>query len=171
MDSSQSWLLMPRCCGVDIEELSITRIEDHLKRKSFTSRELTQCYLKRIGMVNPRAACSWEKQICPSGHPSGRAITLKRSLPGEARTATHTTLRSIPEGRARGVQAQSRRTCASLALGLRLMAVLWCLQIVARWLASSQLWALHRRWALYPRRRVWTLWAPLDDQCKMRQSS
>lgn len=45
---------MPRCHGVDIEELSIGQIQDHLERKSFTSKELTQCYLKRIDLVNPR---------------------------------------------------------------------------------------------------------------------
>lgn len=45
---------MPQCHGVDIEELSITQIQDYLKGKSFTSKELTQCYLKRIEMVNPR---------------------------------------------------------------------------------------------------------------------
>ena len=45
---------MPRCCGVNIEELSITQIQVHLEGKSFTSRELAQCYLKRIEMVNPR---------------------------------------------------------------------------------------------------------------------
>lgn len=39
---------------MDIEELSITQIQDHLEGKSFTSRELTQCYLKGIEMVNPR---------------------------------------------------------------------------------------------------------------------
>ena len=45
---------MPRCRGVDIEDLSIKEIQDHLKRSSFTSRELTQCYLKRIELINPR---------------------------------------------------------------------------------------------------------------------
>ena len=45
---------MPRCRAVDIEELSITQLQKHLEGKSFTSRELTQCYLKRIEMVNPR---------------------------------------------------------------------------------------------------------------------
>ena len=54
MESSQKWLEMPRCRGVNIEELSITQIVDHLEKQSFTSRELTQCYLKRIELVNPR---------------------------------------------------------------------------------------------------------------------
>jgi amidase len=54
MGSSESCLQMPRCRGVDIEELSITQLQDHLERSSFTSRELAQCYLKRIEMVNPR---------------------------------------------------------------------------------------------------------------------
>lgn len=45
---------MPRCRGVDIEELSIGQIQDHLERKSFTSRDLTECYLKRIATINPQ---------------------------------------------------------------------------------------------------------------------
>lgn len=45
---------MPRCRGVVIEELSIKQLTDHLNKGTFTSRELTQCYLKRIEMVNPR---------------------------------------------------------------------------------------------------------------------
>lgn len=48
------WLEMPRCRGVDIEELSIKQLRDHLSNGSFTSRELTQCYLRRIELVNPR---------------------------------------------------------------------------------------------------------------------
>jgi amidase len=45
---------MPRCRGVDIEELSIMQIREHLSQGTFTSKELTQCYLKRIELVNPR---------------------------------------------------------------------------------------------------------------------
>jgi amidase len=45
---------MPRCRGVDIEELSIKQIREHLSKGTFTSKELTQCYLKRIELVNPR---------------------------------------------------------------------------------------------------------------------
>lgn len=45
---------MPRCHGVDIEELSISQLQNHLERNSFTSKELVQCYLKRIELVNPR---------------------------------------------------------------------------------------------------------------------
>lgn len=45
---------MPRCRGVDIEELSIGQLQNHLERKSFTSKELAECYLKRIELVNPR---------------------------------------------------------------------------------------------------------------------
>lgn len=45
---------MPRCRGVVIEELSIKQLGDHLSKGTFTSKELTQCYLKRIELVNPR---------------------------------------------------------------------------------------------------------------------
>ncbi len=44
---------MPQCRGIDIEELSIKQLRDHLNNASFTSKELTHCYLKRIEMVNP----------------------------------------------------------------------------------------------------------------------
>ncbi|KAI1148039.1 amidase signature domain-containing protein [Nemania diffusa] len=53
MTSPQPCLRMPRCRGVDIEELSITQLQNHLERRSFTSKELVQCYLKRIELVNP----------------------------------------------------------------------------------------------------------------------
>ncbi len=45
---------MPRCRGIDVEELSIAQLQDHMEERSFTSRELAQCYLKRIEMINPR---------------------------------------------------------------------------------------------------------------------
>ncbi|KAI9708774.1 MAG: hypothetical protein M1820_003729 [Bogoriella megaspora] len=53
MSISQSRLHMPRCREVDIEELSITQLQEHLEENSFTSRELTLCYLKRIELINP----------------------------------------------------------------------------------------------------------------------
>ncbi|KAI0969894.1 amidase signature domain-containing protein [Xylaria arbuscula] len=53
MEFPQSCLQMPRCRGVDIEELSISQLQNHMERKSFTSKELVQCYLKRIELVNP----------------------------------------------------------------------------------------------------------------------
>lgn len=54
MGNTQSILKMPQCRGVDIEELSITQLQEHLAGNSFTSKELAKCYLKRIEMVNPR---------------------------------------------------------------------------------------------------------------------
>jgi amidase len=54
MGSSNSCLRMPKCRGVDIEELSISQLQDCLSKAAFTSRELTQCYLKRIELLNPR---------------------------------------------------------------------------------------------------------------------
>lgn len=54
MNSDKSCVDMPRCCGVDIEELSIQQLQYHLANKSFTTRELTECYLKRIELLNPR---------------------------------------------------------------------------------------------------------------------
>ncbi|KAF2749742.1 amidase signature enzyme [Sporormia fimetaria CBS 119925] len=54
MGASPSWLQMPRCRGVDIEELTIAQLQEHLEQRSFTTRELTDCYLRRIELVNPR---------------------------------------------------------------------------------------------------------------------
>lgn len=47
-------LEMPRCRNIDIEELSIKQLRDHLSKESFTSKELTECYLERIERVNSR---------------------------------------------------------------------------------------------------------------------
>lgn len=54
MASANSCLQMPKCRGIDIEELSIKQLRDHLSTERFTSKDLTQCYLKRIEMINPR---------------------------------------------------------------------------------------------------------------------
>jgi amidase len=54
MSFTHSWLQMPRCRGVDIEELSIKQIGEHLSKETFTSKEVTQCYLTRIELINPR---------------------------------------------------------------------------------------------------------------------
>ncbi|KAI1419879.1 amidase signature domain-containing protein [Xylaria sp. FL1777] len=53
MDPSRPCLQMPRCRGVDIEELSITQLQNHLEARTFTCRDLAQCYLKRVELVNP----------------------------------------------------------------------------------------------------------------------
>jgi amidase len=45
---------MPKCCGIEIEECSISQLQDYLSKAAFTSRELVQCYLHRIELVNPR---------------------------------------------------------------------------------------------------------------------
>jgi amidase len=52
--SSNSCLRMPKCRGIGIEELSISQLQEHLNKADFTSRELTECYLKRIELLNPR---------------------------------------------------------------------------------------------------------------------
>ncbi|KAI0426056.1 amidase signature domain-containing protein [Xylaria sp. FL1042] len=43
---------MPLCCGQNVEELSITQLQDHFKKGSFNSRDLVRCYLKRIEYIN-----------------------------------------------------------------------------------------------------------------------
>jgi amidase len=45
---------MPKCHGIDIEERSISELQDYLRNAAFTTTELVQCYLRRIEMVNPR---------------------------------------------------------------------------------------------------------------------
>jgi len=47
-------LCMPKCRGIEIEECSISQLQDYLSKAAFTSRELVQCYLHRIELVNPR---------------------------------------------------------------------------------------------------------------------
>ncbi|KAI0809936.1 amidase signature domain-containing protein [Xylaria sp. FL0064] len=47
-----SWFDMPRCRGKDIEELSITELQNHLEKGSFKSRDLVECYLTRIELIN-----------------------------------------------------------------------------------------------------------------------
>jgi amidase len=44
---------MPRCRGIEIEECSISQLQDYLSKAAFTSKELVQCYLRRIELVNP----------------------------------------------------------------------------------------------------------------------
>jgi amidase len=46
-------LRMPRCRGIEIEECSISQLQDYLSKAAFTSKELVQCYLRRIELVNP----------------------------------------------------------------------------------------------------------------------
>lgn len=111
MNSSQSWLLMPRCYGVDIEELSIIQIEDHLKRKSFTSRELTQCYLKRIGMVNPRVKAVIETN--PDALEIADQLDVERRN-GQVRSKIHGVPFLVKDNIATGDQMQTTAGCAAL---------------------------------------------------------
>jgi amidase len=46
-------LRMPRCRGIEIEECSISQLQDYLSKAAFTSKDLVQCYLRRIELVNP----------------------------------------------------------------------------------------------------------------------
>lgn len=45
-------LSMPKCRGLDIEELSIKELQHHLTSRTFTARDLTACYVERINLVN-----------------------------------------------------------------------------------------------------------------------
>ncbi|KEZ46303.1 hypothetical protein SAPIO_CDS0598 [Scedosporium apiospermum] len=44
---------MRKCRGVGIEHLSIAQLQKHMTDGTFTSRDLTECYLERIRRVNP----------------------------------------------------------------------------------------------------------------------
>jgi amidase len=46
-------LRMSRCRGIEIEECLISQLQDYLSKAAFTSKELVQCYLRRIELVNP----------------------------------------------------------------------------------------------------------------------
>jgi amidase len=45
---------MPSCGEIQIEECSISQLQDYFNKEAFTSKELVQCYLHRIELVNPR---------------------------------------------------------------------------------------------------------------------
>ncbi len=44
---------MPTCEGVEIEECSISQLQDYLSNSAFTTTELVQCYFQRIELLNP----------------------------------------------------------------------------------------------------------------------
>lgn len=52
-DATRECLRMPRCRGVDIEECSISQLQEYLTKAVFTSKDLVQCYLRRIELVDP----------------------------------------------------------------------------------------------------------------------
>ncbi|PMD51277.1 amidase family protein [Hyaloscypha bicolor E] len=52
-NAPKTCLRMPRCHGIEIEECSIPQLQDYLSKAAFTSKELVQCYLRRIELVNP----------------------------------------------------------------------------------------------------------------------
>ncbi|KAK2808642.1 hypothetical protein FQN50_004506 [Emmonsiellopsis sp. PD_5] len=45
-------LSMPACRGVDIEHLSILQLQQYLSERTFSSRDLAECYLERIQRLN-----------------------------------------------------------------------------------------------------------------------
>ncbi len=53
MNNPKQYLHMPRCRGIEIEECSISQLQDYLSKAAFTSNELVQCYLRRVELVNP----------------------------------------------------------------------------------------------------------------------
>lgn len=46
-------LTMPACRGVDIQDSSIAQLQRHMEDGTFSSWDLTSCYLERIKRVNP----------------------------------------------------------------------------------------------------------------------
>ncbi|KAG9230498.1 amidase [Amylocarpus encephaloides] len=50
----ETYLQRAKCRGVDIEECSISQLQKYLSKGTFTSRDLTQCYLQKITRINPR---------------------------------------------------------------------------------------------------------------------
>lgn len=45
-------LTMPRCCDIDIEEVSIQQLQTYMSEDRIKGADLVQCYLKRIELVN-----------------------------------------------------------------------------------------------------------------------
>lgn len=112
MGSSQSWVQMPRCRGVDIEELSITQLQNHLKGKSFTSRELAQCYLKRIEMINPRIKAVIETN--PDALEIADKLDAERKN-GNLRSRIHSIPFLVKDNIATKDKMQTTAGCAALA--------------------------------------------------------
>ena len=46
-------LTIPTCRGVDIQDLNIAELQRHMEDGTFTSADLTGCYMQRIKRVNP----------------------------------------------------------------------------------------------------------------------
>lgn len=112
MNSLQSGLQMPSCRGVDIEDLSITQIQAHLEGKSFSSQDLTRCYLERIEMVNPRIKAVIETN--PDALNIADALDTERKN-GNVRSRIHGIPFLVKDNIATKDKMQTTAGCAALA--------------------------------------------------------
>ena len=86
MDPSQPDLKMPLCQGIDIEDFTISQIQHHLAQGSFTSKDLTKCYLERIAILNPHIKAVIENN--PDALPIASSLDSERNN-GTLRSKLH----------------------------------------------------------------------------------
>ncbi|KAF2760972.1 amidase family protein [Pseudovirgaria hyperparasitica] len=111
MGSAHSLLRMPRCRGIDIEEMTILQLQNHLDKGSFTSRELTECYLKRIAKVNPLVKAVIETN--PDALKIANELDVERRN-GHVRSALHGIPFLVKDNIATKDSMQTTAGCAAL---------------------------------------------------------
>lgn len=111
MGSSPSCLRMPKCRGVDIEELSIKQLQAHLHAGSFTCEDLTRCYLKRIELLNPRIRAVIETN--PDCLVIAKTLDAER-LGGATRSSIHGIPFLVKDNIVTKDQMQTTAGCAAL---------------------------------------------------------
>jgi len=103
---------MPRCRGIEIEECSISQLQDYQSKAAFTSKELVQCYLRRIELVNP-----YVKAVIET-NPDALAIADKldeERRNGHVRTPLHGIPFIVKDNIATKDKMQTTAGCAALA--------------------------------------------------------
>ncbi|KAI1279498.1 amidase signature domain-containing protein [Xylaria sp. FL0933] len=104
---------MPLCCGVDIEELSITKLQNHLEQGSFKSRDLVECYLKRIELINSHIKAVIETN--PDAHKIADELDAEReNNNGKVRSKIHGIPFLVKDNIATKDSMQTTAGCAAL---------------------------------------------------------
>ncbi|KAI1345660.1 amidase signature domain-containing protein [Xylaria sp. FL0043] len=104
---------MPLCCGVDIEELSITELQSHLEQGSFKSRDLVECYLQRIELINPHIKAVIETN--PDAHKIADELDAEREKNnGKVRSKIHGIPFLVKDNIATKDSMQTTAGCAAL---------------------------------------------------------
>jgi len=111
MGLPKTCLRMPRCRGIEIEECSISQLQDYLSKAAFTSTELTRCYLRRIELVNPRVKAVIETN--PDALDIAKKLDEERRN-GHVRTRLHGIPFIVKDNIATKDKMQTTAGCAAL---------------------------------------------------------